>query len=221
MKKKTKPARSKKSTVSNESRQPAKGLVAGIMSYGFIDTHAHLTFPEFDKDRKKVLSRAREAGVEHIITVGAGEGLAGNEKAIALAQKEDNLFATVGVHPHDASQFIDKWVSKIEEWSNHQKVVAIGEIGLDFYRGHSPKEAQIECFRKLLKLAHKVNLPVVIHSREAHDETWDIIREVGVPPQGGVFHCFSGNVRFAEEVVRAGFSISVPGRKFNEKRHSS
>ena len=179
--------------------------------YGLIDTHAHITFPEFDKDRKEVLQRAWEAGLEYIITVGAGDGIKGNEKAVSFAEKEANVYATVGIHPHDAAKIQDTWIAQIEKWTSHEKVVALGEIGLDFHYEHSPKDVQIEYFRKLLKAAHKVNLPVIIHSREAHNEIWNIIQEVGIPPRGGVFHCFSGDLRFAEQIVEAGFVISVPG----------
>lgn len=201
----------KKDSTSHESRLPAKDLVAGVTSYGLVDTHAHLTFPEFDKDRMEVISNALEGGLEYIITVGPGEDFEGNLKAIALAEKEARIYATVGVHPHDVSKMEDKWLVQIEKWTKHEKVVAIGEIGLDFYRNKSPHDVQVKRFRQQLKIAREANLPVVIHSRDANDEVMRILSEDGTPERGGVFHCFSGNVQFAQKVVRLGFLISVPG----------
>lgn len=176
-----------------------------------IDTHAHLTFPEFDKDRASVISRAFENGLEYIITIGAGEDIEGNAKAVALAEKEARIYATVGVHPHDAAKMTDEWLARIEKWARHEKVVAIGEIGLDFFRSKSPHDVQIEWFKRQLKIACDRNLPVVLHSRDAGDEVLKILKEEGCPSRGGVFHCFSGNAEFAKEVVKMGFRISVPG----------
>lgn len=177
----------------------------------FIDTHAHITFPEFDRDRAEVISRAFEGGLEYIIAVGAGEDLNGNFKAVAAAEKEARIFATVGVHPHDAAKMEDSWLAQIEKWVKHEKVVAIGEIGLDFYRNKSPRDVQIKRFKEQLKIARDANLPVVIHSRNANDEVLKILEEDGVPERGGVFHCFSGSVEFAKKIVDTGFLISVPG----------
>ncbi len=177
----------------------------------FIDTHAHLTFPDFDKDRADVISRALEGGLEYIVTIGAGEDLEGNSKAVALAEKEARIYAAVGVHPHDVSKMEDKWLEQIEKWAKHEKVVAIGEIGLDFFRSKSPHDVQIKRFREQLKIAKDSNLPVIIHARDANEEALKILKEDGLPGRGGIFHCFSGNSRFAQEVVRLGFLISVPG----------
>lgn len=191
-------------------QSPACGEV-GIKGDGLIDTHAHLTFPDFDSDRQEVLSRAWDAGLSCIITIGSGEGLEGNEKALDLAKKEPRIWTTAGVHPHDVGDLPQNWLEKISDWAGNEKVVAIGEIGLDFYRNKAPQDVQIDCFRKLLKIAHEKNLPVVIHSRDAHEKMWQILSEDGIPGKGGVFHCFSGDVRFAEKIVNAGFHISVPG----------
>lgn len=198
----------KKETQKNQS--PACGE-AGIKLDGLIDSHAHLTFPDFDPDRQEVLSRAWDAGLSCIITIGSGEGLEGNEKALALAGREGNIWTTAGVHPHDVGDLPQNWLDKISDWAANEKVVAIGEIGLDFYRNKAPQDVQIDCFRKLLKIAHEKNLPVVIHSRDAHEKMWQILTEDGIPEKGGVFHCFSGDVKFAEKIVNAGFHISVPG----------
>lgn len=176
-----------------------------------IDTHAHLAFPEFDADRQEVLARAWEAGLSAIIAIGAGAGLAGNRQAIELARTDGRLFATAGVHPHDAAQMDGAWMHELEAMARDEKVVAVGEIGLDYHHRHSPPEVQRERFRELLALAHRVDKPVVIHDREAHEDVWRIIEEVGVPKRGGVFHCFSGDRAFAERIVAAGFCISIPG----------
>ncbi|MFH1830091.1 MAG: TatD family hydrolase [Pseudomonadota bacterium] len=176
-----------------------------------IDTHTHVTFPEFDDDREEVLSRAWEAGLEFLIAVGAGQGLDGNIKAIELAKKHDRIFATVGVHPHDAKEMTDGWIAKLEKLAAHKKVVAIGEIGLDYHYMHSPKEVQIARLRDLLALAKRVDKPIIIHARDAHEDVWREMTEAGVPSRGGVFHCFSGDVEFAKKVVDAGFHISIPG----------
>jgi len=176
-----------------------------------IDTHAHLTFPEFDADRASVLSRAWEAGLEAIVCVGAGAGLLGNIKAIEFARTDERLFAIVGIHPHDAAAMDEGWSDRIEEMAGDPKAVGIGEIGLDYHHMHSSKEAQRARFRELLSLCDRVGKPVVIHDRDAHEDVWSIIEEAGVPKAGGIFHCFSGDAIFAERVVRAGFYISIPG----------
>ncbi len=178
---------------------------------GLIDTHAHLTFPDFDKDRADVIARAWEANLTSIITIGSGEGLDGNEKALLLAEQEEKIWATVGIHPHDVQNLPNNWVEKIAAWANNKKIVAIGEIGLDFYKSRAPESAQIETFKNLIRIANDKDLPVVIHSRQAHDKTWDILNEEGIPKRKGVFHCFSGDVRFAEKLVNSGFLISIPG----------
>lgn len=178
---------------------------------GLIDTHAHLTFPEYDKDRSAVITRAFDAGLEYIITIGSGEDMDGNRKATALAEKNPKIFAAVGVHPHDAANMEDSWLAEIEKLARHEKIVAIGEIGLDFFRCKSPHDIQIKRFRELLKIARDANLPVIIHSREANDEALKIIEEEGLPDRRGVFHCFSGTLEFAKKVCAMGFRISIPG----------
>ena len=176
-----------------------------------IDTHTHLTFPEFDKDRKEVLARAWEAGLEYLIAIGAGVGIKGNDEAIKLAESDDRIYATVGVHPHDAAQMEKDWPAELLEMSRHEKVVAIGEIGLDYYRRHSDPEMQRKQFRELLAMAKQSGKPVIIHDRQAHDDVWRIIGEVGIPAAGCVFHCFSGDVGLAKKIVQAGYHISIPG----------
>lgn len=177
----------------------------------FIDTHTHLTFHQFDEDRDDVIRRAWDAGLEYMIAVGAGEGILGNESAIRLAEKDEHIYATVGIHPHDAKDAVDDWYAKLTELARHEKVVAVGELGLDYYHKHSSEAQQRDCFKKLLELAGRVEKPIIVHDRDAHDDVWRIIEEVGFPKRGGVFHCFSGDCEFAAKVVKAGFYISVPG----------
>ena len=131
----------KKSGTSEKGERRENGLA-------LIDTHTHLTFPEFDKDRKEVLARAWEAGLEYLIAIGAGDGIKGNDEAISLAESDPRIYATVGVHPHDAEQMEKDWPAKLLEMSGHEKVVAIGETGLDYYRGHSDPETQQKCFEE-------------------------------------------------------------------------
>jgi len=140
-----------------------------------VDSHTHIDMREFDADRERVLHRAREAGVIAVIDIGID--IASSEAAIALAEKHSDVFATVGIHPHDASKLTDSAMGRLEELAKHPKVVAIGETGLDFYRNRSSKESQVESFQRQLELASKAGLPVVIHSRNAKDEVFEILRE--------------------------------------------
>lgn len=184
----------------------------GKDSFGLIDTHAHLTFPEFDKDKKEVLARAWEKGLEAIVVIGSGRGLEGNRDAVEFAKKHDNVYATVGIHPHDAESVdLDKAVRELRKLASHKKVVAIGEIGLDYYRKHSSAEAQRKCFHRLIELAFELKLPISIHNRDADQDIIYTLLEFQNKFTGGVFHCFSGNVEIAREVVMNGFYIAVPG----------
>lgn len=179
-------------------------------SAGLIDTHAHLTFPEFDSDRGEVLLRAREAGVECMIVIGAGVGMEGNERALELAKTDERLFAAVGVHPHDAEVVGNDFIARLEELAAGEKAVAIGEIGLDYHRKLSSADSQKKIFIEQLKLANRLGKPVIIHDRDAHDDVWKIVEDE-MPANGCVFHCFSGDIAFAKRAVKAGFYISVPG----------
>lgn len=181
------------------------------MKREYVDTHAHLTFPEFDEDRDEVLSRAWDAGLAHIVLIGSGAGLDGNRAALSLARTDPRLFFTVGVHPHDADSMQDSWLGDLEELAADEKCVGIGEIGLDMFRLRSDPALQAHRFGQLMELAVRLDKPAMIHDREAHDETWKVIEKTGVPASGGVFHCFSGDLPFARRAVEKGFLISVPG----------
>ena len=175
-----------------------------------IDTHAHLDFPEYDIDRDEVVKRAEEAGVRYIITVGTDVGKA--QECIEIAGTHPNVFASVGMHPHYADGLTEAVWRQIRELSESDKVVAIGEVGLDYYRNESSKEAQIALFRKMLYLSRERDLPVIIHCREAFDDVLDILRDFGSREKlKGVVHCFSGTAAEAAECLRLGLHISFTG----------
>ena len=186
-----------------------------------IDTHAHLDFDAFDPDRDKVISRAREAGVAAIINPGAG--LAESRTAVALAETNPVVYAAVGVHPHEATTLTEVAIEELHSLAMHPRVVAIGEIGLDFYRDYAPRDVQREAFRAQLDLARQLGKPVIIHDREAHGEVLATLRQWVSDPQSasvqgtgihnppGVLHCFSGSLEMALEAIQLGFYIAVDG----------
>ncbi len=162
---------------------------------------------EFNPDRDEVIERAKNAGIEVIITIGSDLG--SNIGGIGLSERYDSVYATVGIHPHDAKDFSDDIYHKLREWTSKEKVVAIGEIGLDYHYDNSPRETQREVFKRQLALAKETGLPVVIHSREAKKDTLEIIKDSGIDK--GVFHCFSGDMDMAERGMAMGFYISIAG----------
>jgi len=178
-----------------------------------VDSHAHIDVGRFDKDRDQMLSRAREAGVGAVVNVGCDLG--SSRASIKLAQQYEEVFAAVGFHPHHAAKMVDGDLDKLTELAQHPRVVAIGEIGLDFYRNLSPREAQIEAFKGQLELAERLGLPVIIHSRNSQEEVLSILTEwAGRCKRGkalGVLHCFSGDGRLAEKYIEMGFLVSIAG----------
>ena len=173
------------------------------------DSHAHIYGPEFGDDFAAMLDRAAAAGVDTIIVCGAD--LESSQAAVKLAEQHDFLYATVGIHPHDAAGVTEADYRIIEELASHPKVVAIGEIGLDFYRDRSPRDCQEEVFRQFIRMAHRVKLPIVVHDRDAHDRVMAILAEENAAAVGGVLHCFSGDPAMAAQCVAMGFYISIPG----------
>ncbi|MBI2848885.1 MAG: TatD family hydrolase [Chloroflexi bacterium] len=175
------------------------------------DTHAHLDMTHFDKDREEVILRALSTGVEVIISVGCD--LSSSKAAIGLAERYPSIYAAVGFHPHDASKMSDEDLAQIAHWATHPRVVAVGEIGLDFYRNLSPPSVQREVFRRQLILAKDVDLPVIVHDRDAHEDVMTLIHQWVGGKDGfrGVLHCFSGNVKMAQECIELGFFISIAG----------
>ncbi len=173
-----------------------------------IDTHAHLHLPHFDDDRDAVLGRAREAGVARIFEI--GYDLPSSRAAVALAERHDGLYAVVGIQPHDAAEADDAWLDEVRRLAAHPKVVAIGEIGLDYYWDRAPRAAQERLFRAQLALARELRLPVVIHSRAAQADTVRILRDAA-RGQPGVMHSFSGDWGYAEACLDVGFHLSFSG----------
>jgi TatD DNase family protein len=174
-----------------------------------IDSHCHVGEAEYDADRAAVLARARAAGVCQLIVAAAGGSVETNIRALEVAEREPDCRAVVGVHPHDAKLVDDSLLDKIRGWARHPRVVAIGETGLDFHYDHSPRERQVEEFRRFATLAREASLPLVIHSRAAADETLQVLREERV--ESGVMHCFTYGPEVARRVVDLGFYVSFSG----------
>ena len=171
-----------------------------------IDTHCHLDFKDFDHDRDDVINRALKAGVTKIINVASS--IEGSCRAVELANKYDMVYATVGVHPHDAKSVTDSAISELKALTKDKKVVAIGEVGLDYYRNLSPKEDQVSAFKKFIYLALDLDLPLIIHAREADRDALDILKMEKREALRGVIHCFSGTSDFMKECLDIGFFIS-------------
>jgi TatD DNase family protein len=169
-----------------------------------IDTHCHLDFPEFDTDRTEVLERAQKAGVGYVINIGSS--LEGSINSVNLSGNYPNIFAVVGCHPHDASGFSEADIETIRSLTNFDKVVAIGEIGLDYYRNLSPQEDQKKTFISLLRLAGELDLPVVIHCRQAQEDTLKIMDQEKT--KRAIVHCFGGDPGFLKACIERGYLVS-------------
>jgi len=176
----------------------------------FIDSHAHIDGHEFDADREAVIERASAAGVSVILNVGTGDPHSDAfERAIELGQQHENIYTAIGTHPHDARLYDDRAEAKIKNLIQNERVIAWGEIGLDFHYDNSPRDVQVNVFKRQLRAARACELPVVIHTREAEAETIEILKNE--PEIRGVFHCFSGSMNLAEGALELGFMISFSG----------
>ncbi|EWG08747.1 TatD family hydrolase [Cytobacillus firmus] len=175
----------------------------------FFDTHAHLNAEQYNEDLQEVIDRALSEGISNIVVVGFDRPTI--EKAMELTEKYDFIYASVGWHPVDAIDMTEEDLLWIEELSSHPKVVALGEMGLDYYWDKSPKDIQKEVFRKQIRLAKKVKLPIVIHNRDATADIVKILKEEGAGEVGGIMHCFSGSPEIAQECVDMNFYISLGG----------
>ncbi len=174
-----------------------------------IDSHVHLEMPQFDEDRKEVINRFLVNGVGLIINIGSS--LENSKKAVELARKHKFIYATVGIHPHDIKNANAQTYAEIETLLKNEKVVAVGETGLDYYKNYSPHNVQVEGFKRHIQIAKKHNKPIIVHCREAEDEVLSILKNESAKEIGGIIHCFSGSMQFADECLNLGFYISFSG----------
>lgn len=174
-----------------------------------IDTHVHLDDSRYDSDREAVFQRAHEAGIERFVTIGCD--LSTSYSAVQLATEHSDVYATVGVHPHEAKHVASHWYPELCQLARHPKVVGFGEIGLDYHYDHSPREIQRQRFREQIALAYALQLPLVIHTRQAQADTLAILREEQAERVGGIFHCFSEDLSFAKQALALGFHLSFSG----------
>jgi TatD DNase family protein len=179
----------------------------------FIDSHAHIDGPEFDADREEMIERAHAAGVSVILNVGTGDPHSGVlERAVELGKQHESIYTAIGTHPHDARLYDDAAEARIKQLTNSERVLAWGEIGLDFHYDNSPRDVQTAVFKRQLRAARECDLPVVIHTREAEPETIEILKtDYAGAEKRGVFHCFSGSLDLALRAIELGFMISFSG----------
>ena len=171
------------------------------------DTHAHLTDEAFDNDRDDVILSLKEKDVTYVLN--AASCMKTSLESVALAEKYDMIYASVGVHPQDCGGMLPEDIRKMAELLQHEKAVAVGEIGLDYFYDCSPREVQKRRFEEQMALARELHLPVIIHDREAHADALDIVRRIRV--ERGVFHCYSGSLEMAKELIKLGYSLSFTG----------
>ncbi len=177
-----------------------------------IDSHCHLDNEQFEPDREAVIDRALAAGVEHMVAIGTGDGPPDLEAGIRLAERYPELYATVGVHPHDAAKATASTFQRLAELLPHPKVIALGEMGLDYHYDFSPREAQRAVFIEQMQLAREAGKPIVIHTREAWDDTLQLLEQRWAPAGiGGIMHCFSGGPVQARQALDLGFYLSFGG----------
>ncbi len=177
-----------------------------------VDSHAHLEFPQFDPDREAVLERARSAGLAAILAIGSGTGPSRLDAALPFAETHDWIWATIGIHPHEAGEATDEHFARLAALARHPRVVGWGEIGLDYYYDHSPRETQLRVFRRQLDMAWEARLPVILHCREAWpDALAQLETSWARTGLGGIFHCFTGSLEDARRGMEMGFLVSFAG----------
>jgi TatD DNase family protein len=177
----------------------------------FIDAHCHLEQETYGSELDDVIQRARDAGLSHFVAVGASRVTGGAHEAVALAERLPFVYASVGIHPHEAASATPEHMADIEELLTLPKVVSLGEVGLDYYYDNSPREQQQAIFREFLKMARRANKPIMLHIRDAHEDAWRLLDEEGLPERGGVVHCFTGGPKEAKEYLERGMHLSIPG----------
>jgi TatD DNase family protein len=175
-----------------------------------VDSHCHLDDEQFAADREAAIERARAAGIERILAIGTGTGPPDLEAGVRLAGQHTFIFATVGVHPHDAAKATPETFARLAELARHPKVLALGEIGLDYHYDFSPRDVQQAVFDRQLEIAAEAGKPIVIHTREAWEDTMAQVTEHGLP-HGGIMHCFTGGPGQAEQALQLGFHLSFGG----------
>jgi len=171
-----------------------------------IDTHCHLDFSQFNCDRDAVIKRAEKAGVKYLVNVASS--LEGSRESVKLASMYENIFASIGIHPHHADDVAEDTFAEIERLAKGKKVIAIGEVGLDYFKSPSPPDKQKELFVRFAELSKALKLPLIVHNREAHRDTLDILKKTHDLPISGVMHCFSGDKKVLSEVLELGLSVS-------------
>jgi TatD DNase family protein len=176
-----------------------------------IDSHAHIQGKEYAGETEAIIARARDAGVETIIAVGGAGDMSSNTEALALAHSFPNVFATVGMHPHDAKDVGAEELAKLEELTADEKVIAVGETGLDYYYNHSPHDVQCRVFAQFIRMARETQLPIIVHERDAANQAADLLRDEGQGELRGVIHCFTGNQEAARDYLNLGFYLSFTG----------
>ncbi len=181
-----------------------------LTRFPVVDSHCHIDMPQFDGDREAVVVRAREVGVRQMLIVGGVDGEGSHRRALSVAEGL-GFSASAGVHPHEARLATEAVFDELRALAREGRIVAIGEAGLDFHYDHSPRDVQREVFRRQVRLAREVGLPLIVHTREADEETAAILEEEGARETGGVIHCFTGGVELARRALALGFSISLSG----------
>ncbi|HEY0707762.1 MAG TPA: TatD family hydrolase, partial [Polyangia bacterium] len=176
-----------------------------------VDSHCHLDFDAYGDDRPAVIDRARAAGIVRMICIGSGRDIVSARSAVALAAQEPDIFATVGIHPHDVARMGESDWQELGELARAPRVVGVGETGLDYHYDHSPRDLQQTAFRRFVRMCHDTDQPVVCHIRDAHADAVSILREEGIPARGGVIHCFTGNSQDAAAYLELGLHLSFSG----------
>ena len=175
----------------------------------YIDSHCHLEMEAYDDDRKAVIEKSIQEGLQYMLTVGTEEKHFNT--VIEIINKYPAVYGALGIHPHNSKEYTPVIADQIRLYAKHQKIVGYGEVGLDFFKNHAPRETQIMAFREQLELAKEIHLPIIVHSRNAREETLDTLMEVYHNGNGGVIHCYSYDLDYAKKFLDMGFYISIPG----------
>jgi TatD DNase family protein len=175
----------------------------------YVDSHCHLEMEEYDADREQVIGRGKKAGLRYMLTVATEEKYFA--KALEIIESHEMIYGAFGIHPHNSQEFNEKLAERIRGYFSQSKLVAYGEIGLDFYRNYAPRDVQIKAFRAQIELAKELSLPIIVHSRDAKEETLRILAETDAAVNGAVMHCFSYDLETARKLFDMGFYLSIPG----------